>query len=248
MRSKAILLVTVLIVAALFGGVTASSVTAATKTTVTWNVSSFKAGWVIDLSAVASTNSRGVKTWSKKGSCTLTPKRKPTKFTMGSGVSCTLTLKIAKSGNYPAKTSTKTLTLIVEGDEAPWNTVPPSVTSPPTTPTTTTVAPGGGGGGGGGSPSSNWLGCYFKGTKMAGAVYITDYSWSADFTVYITDYSWSADLTVYETPYSWAATSCGVWYLTPYSWAADFTVYITDYSWSADLEVYVTPYSWAAGR
>ena len=62
--------------------------------------------WLSDL---ASTNSPGVKTWSKKGSCTLTPKSKPTKLTMGTGKSCTLTLKIAKSGKYSAKTSTKTL-------------------------------------------------------------------------------------------------------------------------------------------
>ena len=138
----------------------------------------------------------------EKGFVHVDTKKKTNEIYDGAGASCMLTLKIAKSGNYPAKTSTKTLTLIVEGDEAPWNTVPPSMTSPPTTPTTTTVAPGGGGGG---SQSSNWLGCYFKGTKMAGAVYITDYSWSADFTVYITDYSWSADLEVYLTPYSWAA-------------------------------------------
>ena len=196
-------------------------------TTVTWEVSSLTAGQVKSLSAVASTNSPGVKTWSKTGSCVLSTKSNPPKLTMGTGGSCTLTLKIAKTDYYTAKTSTKTITRM-------------STTT--TTAPATTTAPGGG------SPGSDWLGCYFKGTKMAGAVYITDYSWSADFTVYITDYSWLADLTVYQTPYSWLATSCGVWYLTPYSWAADFTIYITDYSWSADLEVYVTPYSWAAGR
>ena len=107
-RGRAV--VVVLVVAGLLGGVTVSSVAAATKTTVTWKVSSLTAGQVKNLSAVASTNSKGVKTWSKTGSCTLSPKSKPTKLTMGTGVSCTLTLKIAKTSKYPAKTSTKTIT------------------------------------------------------------------------------------------------------------------------------------------
>ena len=107
-RGRAV--VVVLMVAGLLGGVTAGSVTAATSTTVTWKVTSLTAGQVKGLSDVATSKSRGVKTWSKKGSCTLTPKSKPTKLTMGSTGSCTLTLKIAKSGKYPAKTSTKTIT------------------------------------------------------------------------------------------------------------------------------------------
>jgi hypothetical protein len=100
----------VLVVAGLLGGVTASSVAAAISTTVTWNVSSLTAGQVKILSNVATTNSPGVKTWSKTGSCTLSPTSKPTTLTMGSTGSCTLTLNIAKSGNYLAKTSTKIIT------------------------------------------------------------------------------------------------------------------------------------------
>jgi len=107
-RGRAV--VVVLVVAGLLGGVTAGSVTAATSTTVTWKVSSLTAGQVKSLSAVAKTNSPGGKTWSKKGSCTLTPKSKPTTLTMGSTDSCVLTLKIAKSGKYPAKTVTTTIT------------------------------------------------------------------------------------------------------------------------------------------
>ena len=110
MRSRASFLVVVLMVAGLLGGVTAGSVTAATSTTVTWKVTSLTAGQVKGLSDVATSKSRGVKTWSKKGSCTLTPKSKPTKLTMGSTDSCVLTLKIAKSGKYPAKTVTTTIT------------------------------------------------------------------------------------------------------------------------------------------
>ena len=100
----------VLVVAALWGGVAASSVVAGPSTTVTWKVSSLTAGQVKSLSNVASSNSLGVKTWSKTGSCTLSPKSMPTKLTMGSTGSCTLTLKIAKAGKYPAKTSTKVIT------------------------------------------------------------------------------------------------------------------------------------------
>ena len=85
MRSKAIFLVIALIVAGLFGGVTTGSVIAATKTTVTWKVSSLTAGQVKSLSAVTSTNSPVVKTWSKEGSCALSPKSKPAKLAMGTG-------------------------------------------------------------------------------------------------------------------------------------------------------------------
>jgi len=108
-------LVVVLVVAGLVGGVAAGSVAAATKTTVTWKVSSLKAGQVKNLSKVATSNSPGVKTWSKTGSCVLSPKSNPTKLTMGSTGSCTLTLKIAKSGNYLAKTSSKTIILALYG-------------------------------------------------------------------------------------------------------------------------------------
>ena len=105
----------VLVVAGLVGGVTASSVAAAHPTTVTWKVSSLTAGQVKSLANVASSNSPGVKTWSKTGSCVLSPKSKPTKLTMGSTGSCTLKLKIAKSGNYLAKTSSKTIILALYG-------------------------------------------------------------------------------------------------------------------------------------
>ena len=105
----------VLVVAGLVGGVTASSVAAAHPTTVTWKVSSLTAGQVKSLANVASSNSPGVKTWSKTGSCVLSPKSNPPKLTMGSTGSCTLTLKIAKSGNYLAKTSSKTIILALYG-------------------------------------------------------------------------------------------------------------------------------------
>ena len=106
-RGRAV--VVVFVVTGLLGGVTAGSVAAAASTTVTWNVSSLTAGQVRSLSAIATTNSTGVKTWSKTGSCVLSPISNPMKLTMGTGASCTLTLNIAKTSNYPAKTSTKTI-------------------------------------------------------------------------------------------------------------------------------------------
>ena len=108
-RARAV--VVVLVAAGLLGGVTASSVAAANSTTVTWKVSSLTRGQVMRLSAIAETNSSGVKTWSKTGSCTLSPTSKPTTLTMGTGGSCTLTLGIARWGKYPAKTSTKGIRL-----------------------------------------------------------------------------------------------------------------------------------------
>ena len=132
-RGRAV--VVVLVVAGLLGGVTASSVAAATKTTVTWKVSFLTAGQVKSLSAVATSNSSGVKTWSKTGSCTLSPKSQPTQLTMGTGASCTLTLKIAKTSKYPAKTSTKTITR----KSSTTTTVARTTTT--VAPTTTTLAP-----------------------------------------------------------------------------------------------------------
>gem|GEM_PF-1180904 len=100
--------------------------------------SSLMAGEAKNLSVVVSTNSPGVKTWSKNGSCTLTPASKPTKLTMGSTGSCVLTLKIAKSKNYPAKLSSKTISLIVPTTTT---TAKPMSTTTVASVTTTTVRP-----------------------------------------------------------------------------------------------------------
>ena len=102
--------------------------------------------------------------------------------------------------------------------------------------------------GGGSTSSANWLGCYFKGQKMWGSVYITPYSYLADFTVYQTSFSYLSDLKVYNTRYSYLASSCGVWYVTPYSYLADFTIYLTPYSYLADFSIFSTSYSYLAGR
>ena len=110
---------------------------AAPPTTVTWKVSSLNKGQKTSLSALVSTNSPGKKTWSKSGLCTVTPSKKPTTLTMGTTGSCTLTLKIAKSGKYVAKTAKKTITLAMP--VAPTTRTSPTVA--PNTDTTTTVAP-----------------------------------------------------------------------------------------------------------
>lgn len=122
-----------LLVGLLAGAVVGGSVAAAPSTTVTWKVSSLNAGQVKNLSAVASTNSLGMKTWSKTGSCTLTPASKPMKLTMGSTGSCVLTLKIAQSKSYPAKSSKRTIALVT----------PTTTTTTVRPTTTTTVVPSG---------------------------------------------------------------------------------------------------------
>ena len=94
----------------LISSIATPSVSAATAPIVTWKVSSLTAGQILKLSAVASTNSPGVKTWSKRGSCTLTPQKKPTRLTMGSSGSCTLSLRVTQSGKYSALNSTRTIT------------------------------------------------------------------------------------------------------------------------------------------
>ena len=101
--------VSLLAVAGSFGGLTGGSVPPANPTTVTWKVSSLTVKATTNLSNIASSNSTGRKTWSKSGSCTLSPASKPTKLIMGSTGACRLTLKIAQSGQYSAKSSTKTI-------------------------------------------------------------------------------------------------------------------------------------------
>ncbi len=128
----------------LVGVAVASPVSAASSTKVTWNVSSLMPGEARSLWAVVSTNSSGVKTWSKKGTCKLTPTRKPTKLTMGTTGSCVLTLKVAKSKKYPAKTSRKTITLVT-----PATTMAPTTTLASTCVTGGTCAVGNAGPGGG---------------------------------------------------------------------------------------------------
>lgn len=123
------------------------SVEAAPTTTLTWKISSLMAGEVRNLSAVVSINSPGAKTWSKKGSCALTPKGKPKKLTMGSTGSCVLKLKIAQSKRFPAKSSTKIITLIVPATTTTTSkpitntTAAPGTTTTVRPTTTTTVAP-----------------------------------------------------------------------------------------------------------
>ena len=137
--SKSVLL----LVGVLAGVLVGSSAGAAPSTTVSWKVSSLMAGEARNLSAVVSTNSPGVKTWSKKGSCTLTPASKPTRVTMGSTGSCVLTLKIAKAKSYPAKSSTKTITLAISSTTTTAKPITNTTAAPITTttvrPTTTTT-------------------------------------------------------------------------------------------------------------
>jgi hypothetical protein len=90
---------------------------------VTWKVTSLQAEQVLNLHDVVSTNSPGVKTWSKKGSCMLTPGKNPTELKMGVTGSCVLKLKIARSESYSARRTQRTITL------APVTTIAPVTTT-----------------------------------------------------------------------------------------------------------------------
>jgi hypothetical protein len=77
---------------------------AATSTKISWKVFSLDAHQVVNLKDIVSTNSKGVKKWSKSGSCTLSA----TKLRMGTGTQCKLTLRISKFGRYPSKSASVT--------------------------------------------------------------------------------------------------------------------------------------------
>ena len=129
-----------LVIGAAFSG----SASAAPLTKVTWQVSSLLAQEVRSLSALVTTNSPGVKTWSEKGSCLLIPKNKPSKLMMGSKGSCVLTLKIAKTKLYSARTSTKTISLVSATPttltSSTTTTVPAATTTSSTVPAATTTS------------------------------------------------------------------------------------------------------------
>ena len=106
------LIVAALIVGVLAGITIGGPVAAAPFTKVTWKVASLQPDQVMNLHDVVSTNSPGVKTWSKKGSCTLMPRKKPTKLKMGVEGSCVLKLQIARSKSYSAKRTQHLLFLL----------------------------------------------------------------------------------------------------------------------------------------
>lgn len=106
---------------------------------------------------------------------------------------------------------------------------------------------GGGGGGSSGVAGSKLSGCYYKGKKLYGSVYVTPNAYSADFSVYQASASYSADLNVYKASAAYAASSCGNWYFTNNAYLADFTVYFTSASYSADFSIYYTSASYSAG-
>jgi Family of unknown function (DUF6150) len=106
---------------------------------------------------------------------------------------------------------------------------------------------GTGASGGSGFGSSKLSGCMYKGKRLYGNVFVTNNSYSADFSVFATSASYSADLNVYKTNASYAATSCGLWNFVNNAYSADFTVYFTNNSYSSDFSIYYTNAAYSAG-
>jgi hypothetical protein len=110
-RKHVLVLFAVIILSTFYGDL---QVDARVTTVIRWQVSSMDAGETITLGNLAWTNSPGTKSWTKSGSCALSRGS----LTMGSGRLCVVTLRIAKSGNYPSKVSSKTI-LIQQPVECP---------------------------------------------------------------------------------------------------------------------------------
>jgi hypothetical protein len=83
----------------------ASPVSAAVKTTIKWKDVSLASGTAVKVSALASTNSPGKKSWSVKGACTL----RAGTLTARQAGQCSVRLSIKKSGKFPAKSGSKTI-------------------------------------------------------------------------------------------------------------------------------------------
>jgi hypothetical protein len=129
-----------LLAIALFGSLR-ESVSAAPITKVSWKVSSLTTGETVLLKNVATSNSKGIRKWSKSGSCTLSSKT----LKMGNGPSCKLTVRISKFGIYPAKVSTKTIsrrpTVTTTAPSTVTTTAPSTVTTTAPSTVTTTAPP-----------------------------------------------------------------------------------------------------------
>ena len=96
--------------------------------------------------------------------------------------------------------------------------------------------------------SGTWSGCYFKGIRMWGSVYITRNPAEANVIVYKTSMLYGVDLKVFNAPYSYSATSCGMWFNTTDPNNANFKVYFSAVQTEAEISVYMTPYANIAGR
>ena len=91
--------------------------------------------------------------------------------------------------------------------------------------------------------ASNLSGCYSKGKRLWGNVYVTSSPGLADFSVFQSTSAGLADIRVYRTTSPGLASSCGVWYFTSSPGLADFSVYFTSSSGLADFRLYYTS-SW----
>ncbi len=96
--------------------------------------------------------------------------------------------------------------------------------------------------------SGTWSGCYYKGIRMWGSVYITRNPAEANVIIYKTSMLYGAGLKVFNAPYSYSATSCGMWFNMTNPNNANFKVYFTSVQAEAEVSVYMTPYANLAGR
>jgi hypothetical protein len=75
---------------------------------ITWKLSSMKRATTYATSAIASSNSKGTKSWSVAGSCTLKSGKVKTK----SSGSCTVKLTVRAKGKFKSKTASKKFTIV----------------------------------------------------------------------------------------------------------------------------------------
>ena len=97
---KAKVLVTVMAVSSVL---ISAPATAATSPKITWKVNTLRPSTSVSITALASTNSRGVKSWSVSGACSL----KKGKLTTKSIGTCAVRLSIKARGKFGSRTVTK---------------------------------------------------------------------------------------------------------------------------------------------
>ena len=100
-------------------------------------------------------------------------------------------------------------------------------------------------------PASKLQDCEFKGEKLGGRVYFTDYQYefgNKAITVYEKGSVLYSDLSVYmASDASLPTRQCGVWQVASSPFMADLTIYISDTPLNADLTIYYVSDPFYAG-
>jgi len=96
--------------------------------------------------------------------------------------------------------------------------------------------------------TSSVPGCFAKGKRLFGKVYVEKSQYSATFKVFQSTSAYSSNtLKVWSAPSAYQATACGQWYFVKSRYQADFSVYFVSSRYAANFSVYFVNSRYQAG-